>query len=319
MTAGRRFVRSALGAVLALGAPAFAAAQPAGLRPPADDRDTVAWNGYFAAWEALAPTDAQLWIDRFNYEFNRSRRAEAVMRIAQDSPRTAGEESERLVLTDSTGAEAGSIGQQIVFDERIFARSIAAIDRGITLHPDRLDMYLGRAAAFAYAERYGAMADALCALVARATANGGRWLAADGYSKLPVAPQELITDYLQDYVNTLFDVVQPDGGEAADALGQLARCEVEYCPASAVALNNLGTWHYGAGRIAEALDCMVRASAVDPSDCVLIYNIGYLYRQQGDSAQARTWWRRLLDAPDAGTRQEAEKLLRELDAAASKK
>jgi len=317
MTAGQEIVRAALGAVLALGAPAFAAAQPAGLRPPADDRDTVAWNGYFSAWEALAPADAQLWIDRFNYELNRSRRAELVLRGAHGSARMAGEGSERLVLTDSVGSEAGSIGQRIVFDERLFARSIAAIDRGIALHPDRLDMYLGRAAAFAYAERYGAMTDALCALVARAAANDGRWLAADGLTEQRVAPQELIAGYLQDYVDTLFDAASADGGEAGDALGRLARCEADYCPASAVALNNLGAWHYGAGRIDEALDCFVRASAADPSDGVLLYNIGYLYRQRGDLARARTWWTRLLDAPDAGMRQRAAELLRELDAAAS--
>lgn len=304
-------IRFVLG-VAVLGVPVLAAAQPEGLRPPADDCDTVAWNGYFSAWEASAPADAQLWIDRFNYDFNRSRRTEIVLRGVRDTLRGAGESSQRLILTDSAGNEAGTIGQRVVFDERLFARAIAAIDRGVALHPDRLDMYLGRAAAFAYAERYGAMADALCALVARAAANGGRWIAEDGRTVRPVAPQELVADYLQDYVNTLFDVASPDGSEAAAALGRLARCEAEYCPASVVALNNLGVWHYDAGRIDEALDCFVRASEADPSDSVLIYNIGYLCLQRGDREGARMWWTRLLDASDEAERQRAAQLLREL-------
>ena len=54
-------IRFVLG-MAALGIPAFAAAQPEGLRPPTDDCDTMVWNGYFSAWEAVAPADAQLWI-----------------------------------------------------------------------------------------------------------------------------------------------------------------------------------------------------------------------------------------------------------------
>lgn len=305
-------IRFVLGMV-ALGIPVFAAAQPEGLRPPTDERDTVTWNGYFSAWEASAPADAKLWIDRFNYDFNRSCREEFVLRGAQDPLRAAGESSERLILTDSAGNEAGTIGQRVVFDERLFARAIAAIDRGIAFHPDRLDMYLGRAAAFAYAERYGRMTDALCALVARAEANGGRWLAPDGRTVEYVEPKQLIAGYLQDYVNTLFNAAPAADGEAGDALGRLARCEAEYCPESAVSLNNLGAWHYGAGRIDEALDCFVRAAAVDPSDGVLIYNIGYLCLQRGDREGARTWWTRLLDSSDEAERRQAVLLLRELD------
>ena len=306
-------IRFVLG-MAALGIPAFAAAQPEGLRPPTDDCDTVAWNNYFSAWEAVAPADAQLWIDRFNYDFNRSRREEFVLRGAQDSLRAAGESSERLILTDSAGNEAGSLGRRIAFDEKLLARAIAAIDHGIALHPDRLDMYLGRAAAFAYAERYGRMTDALCALVARAETNGGRWLAPDGRTVEYVEPKQLIAGYLQDYVNRLFEAASSSDGDAAgESLGRLARCEAEYCPESVVALNNLGAWHYGAGRIDEALDCFVRASAVDPSDGTMLYNIGYLYLRRGDKESAHTWWRRLLDSPDVDERRRAEELLREVD------
>ena len=80
-----------------------------------------------------------------------------------------------------------------------------------------------------------------------------------------------------------------------------------------MALNNLGAWHYGAGRIDEALDCFVRASAVDPSDGTMLYNIGYLSLRRGDKESARTWWRRLLDSPDVDDRRRAEELLREVD------
>ena len=113
--------------------------------------------------------------------------------------------------------------------------------------------------------------------------------------------------------NTAAQSVNSDFWAATDALGRLARCEAEYCPESAVALNNLGAWHYGAGRVDEALDCFVRASAADPSDGVLIYNIGYLYLQRGEREKARTWWSRLLDSSDESERQRAAELLRGLD------
>lgn len=175
-------------------------------------------------------------------------------------------------------------------------------------------MYLGRAAAFAYAERYGRMTDALCALVVRAEANGGRWLAPDGRTVEYVEPKQLIAGYLQDYVNRLFEAASSSDGDAAgESLGRLARCEVEYCPESVVALNNLGAWHYGRRphrRSARLLRPRLGGRSVGRYDA-LQYRVSL--SATGDKESARTWWRRLLDSPDVDERRRAEELLREVD------
>lgn len=288
--------------------------QPPGLTQPAQRQDTTAWNRYFETWESAAPNDAQLWIDRFNHFFNLSRNSVLLLRGALDSLRLPGETEERFILTDTTGSEVGSLSEQVRFDEALFARAIAAIDRGIALHPDRIDMLLGRAAAFMYAERYEAMVETLCRIIDRSEENSGEWIGTDDRTRLSVSSSELIADYLQKYVEHLFHAAKFETGDpATEALGRLAEREVKNNPADPVALNNLAVWYYAQGMTDDALVHFIRASQADPSDEVLIYNIGYLYTARNDSKNARNWWKKLLDSPDENSRSAATELLRKLD------
>lgn len=288
-------------------------ARPPGIDPPTD-RDTTAWNTYFAAWEAADPEDAQLWIDRFNHLFNRSRHSVMVLRTAGETEPRPGEFPERLILQDSTGAGAGSLSERIEYDESLLARAAEAIDRGIALHPDRLDMRLGRAAAFRLAGKYDRMVESLCLLTDRAEQNKGRWIGADGSTAQTVTPKELIADYLQDYVGSLFDArtSEPDDPASA-ALGRLAEREAAYCPESPVALNNAAVWHYTEGCPEEALRWFIRASETAPEDALAILNIGHLYASLGNAEQARIWWTKLLEFPDETYRRQAGELLERLD------
>lgn len=293
-------------------------AEPVALRAqhpepaPPDTADTTERNRSFAAREAEAPTDARLWIDRFNRFFNCARQSVLVLQGADDTGRQPDDSDLALLFRDSTGRQAGTIGQQTVWDEALLQRAFDAIDRGIALHPDRLDMRLGRAAACRYAGRWLPMAETLRALLDRAERNGGEWLSPDD-EPLRIAPETLVADYLQDYFNTLFDnAVSSPRNEAGEALERLVVRETEYCPASAVACNNRAVWNHGSGRADTALEWFVRASEADPDDAMIRYNIGYLHAERGDRENARRWWRPLLDTPDTVYRQAAAEALERL-------
>lgn len=305
-----RFIRSAL--LLCAAVPIALRAQPPG-PTPSDTADTTVWNRYFADWEAAAPTDARLWIDRFNHLFGRSRQPLLVLCGADGAERLPGESDCALVLEDSTGRQAGMVCERIVYDDALLRRALDAIDRGIALHPDRLDMRLGRAAACRHAERWLPMTETLCALIDRAQQNGGGWLSPEG-APMQVAPEALVADCLQDYVNELFDrALSEPRNEAAEALERLVLRETEYCPASAVACNNRAAWLYGSGHPDAALEWFVRASEADPDDPMIRYNIGYLYAARGDRANARRWWTPLLDSQDATFREAAAEALEGLE------
>ena len=285
-------------------------AQPSLPAAPAGDADTASWSRYFAAWEAAAPTDPQLWIDRFNRFFDRARRTELVLRPDDGSGRLPGESDEALALQDSTDRTAGLLCERTTFDDTLLARALEAIDRGIALHPDRRDMRLGRAAACRHAGRWLQMAETLGSLLDRAERNGGAWTAPDG-APLRIDPPSLVADWLQDYVNALFDTAADEAGRA---LERLVVRETEYCPASAVACNNRAVMHYAAGNADSALEWFLRAAEADPHDAMIRYNIGCLYADRGDRAAARRWWSELLDSPDADYRRAAAEALERLGA-----
>lgn len=309
-----RTLRHLLSVLLLAAAGPFALrAQPPGLAAPADEADTAAWNRYFAAWEAAAPTDPQLWIDRFNRDFDRARQSVLVL-LSDDTERLPGESDEALLLQDSTGRTAGRLCERTSWDEALLARALAAIDRGIALHPDRLDMRLGRATACRCAGRWLPMAGTLCTLLDRAELNGGAWVAPDG-TPLPVDPQTLIADYLQDHVHALFaEATAAPRNDADRALERLVVRETAYCPASAVACNNRAVQRYGSDDADGALEWFLRAAEADPHDAMVRCNIGYIYAARGDRDAARRWWSELLDFPDASYREAAAAALEQLDA-----
>lgn len=283
--------------------------RPETLAPPADSEDAAAWEHYFAAWEAADATDAQLWIDRFNHYFNRSRNAVLIL-----DDRTTANDGEALILSDSTGTAVGRIAQQTTYDAPLFGRALEAIDCGIACHPDRLDMRLGRAAACRYAEQWEALATTLCRLLDRAEQNEGAWLAPDG-SPQPIAPATLIADWLQSYVSSLLDASTSDPRNAADiALERIVVRETEYCPTSAVACNNRAVWLSYTGDLDQTLHWLIRASQAAPDDALIVYNIGYLYAMHDKREEARCWWSKLLDSSDEYYRNAAAESLRLLDA-----
>ena len=232
-------IRFVLG-MAALGIPAFAAAQPEGLRPPTDDCDTMAWNGYFSAWEASAPADAQLWIDRFNYDFNRSRRAEIVPARCRGYVSCGG----RVVRAAHPDRFDGCRDRNHRPAGRLRRAAFRTGDRG---HRSR-----NRASSRPARHVSGACrglrlrrtlrADDRCALCARRAGGGERWsLACAGWPTVEyVEPKQLIAGYLQDYVNRLFEAASSSDGDAAgESLGRLARCEVGIVRRVSWALNNL--------------------------------------------------------------------------------
>ena len=293
---------AAFSAVFACGAQA----QPAGLAVPSDKADTTAWKRYFAVWETASPDDAQLWIDQFNYYFNLSRQSGITLCGNEESDGSAGEEE-----------ETGWICESATYDQTDFNKAIGAIDSGIARHPDRLDMYLGRATAFLYAERYEPMAETLCSLLDRAAQNAGLWIDTDGVTALSIVPELLISDVLQDYVEALLDAVSPAHNDpAAAAFQRLTRRETEYCPSSPVALNNLAVCCLRAGSTDEALALFIRAHEADPSDALLVCNIGCLYASRNDRQNASEWWNKLLNFPDEYYREMAAELLRRLEESA---
>lgn len=301
-------------------APYAARARSQRPEPPATQEDTAAWNRYFAAWEVRTPDDPNLWIDRFNHDFNRARRSVLILRGSEDAQPLPGESDERMMLLDSAGNTAGSIGEQIFYDQTLLDRAIAAIDCGIARHPDRLDMRLGRAAALLYAGRYEQTAETLCLLIDRARENGGRWLGEDGKTTNVLPPGQLVSDYLQSYAVELFNLLSSASAEEAHrAFGRLSQYEAEYCPASPLALNNVALWHHTAGRVQEALAYFIRACEAAPEDALLIHNIAQLYRESGDRENARKWWEKLLDAPEEADRTKAREMLRELERNISEK
>lgn len=285
---------------------AFIAEAAAPPSKPADMEDTAAWSEYFDAWEASSPGDAQLWIDKFNYWINRAPR-EVVMLSPDNAPA-----QDHLVLQDENGNDAGSIYSKLVFDEDMLKRAIDAIDRGIELYPDRLDMRLGRAAAFKFAERYDDMAESLCNTIDRCSENGGRWTLDDSSAIHEIDMQSLLEDCIQDYVHDMYEIVsaQPDS-TAERAFVRLLNKEEKACPLSVMVQNNLGIWQYHIGELDRAIEHFEKAHRIVPDDSYVIFNIAILYGDKGCKDQAIEWLEKLLPNDDPQIAADAQQMIDE--------
>lgn len=95
------------------------------------NRDQALQEKILREWKSKSPNDPELYVSTFNFHVNKGRSETLALTTQQQSDET-------LVLQDSTGATAGFMGTVVNYAPDEVKKAIAAIDKGISLHPKRL-------------------------------------------------------------------------------------------------------------------------------------------------------------------------------------
>ena len=184
-------------------------------------------------WEADWPEDTQQFLARFSFCFTRCRKARV---IQLDQDRYLG--SEPLIpMTDSTGRKCNYF-EDYEYDDDLFAAANLAIDRAISLAPQRLDYRQAKISAMlAYEKEAPEMTvSALKALVDEHYTKHPAWVM-DG---IPEITDEHFNAFLQDYCFALFRLGSPTSLELFKSLSEYI---LRYDKDDPLFVNNLGSYY----------------------------------------------------------------------------
>lgn len=183
-------------------------------------------------WAKVDSTNARLLLARFDLLFAKSQSVSVVMK---DSRKYLGMEPV-LTFKDSLQRNVYCY-QETFFDDELYGQAVKAIDKAISLHPDRLDFRFVKAnALIAYEKESPDMAMSyLKSLVAEASRRSTDWIYGDSN-----VGKDFLQEAMQEYC---FSVYSIGSLRSRDAFLDLSLMLSEIFPDNMQFVNNIGSYY----------------------------------------------------------------------------
>lgn len=245
-------------------------------------KDTAAMHKVLTAWEHARPEDPELFTAYFNYYVTLADRS--AIALTANTMATG----ESLIFADSLGNPAGSLRQITDYDGALVQKGIAVINRGIALHPNRLDMYFGKIYVLGLVKDWEAFTESVLAVTDRSAVNHNQWLWTNNAEwESGRSGKEKEADFLeclQDYQNTLY---RANDNALLGNMRRIAEAVLRHYPDDVRSINNIAVSYVVERKYAEALPFLLRAEKYAPEDTVVLSNIAEIYRRLGNKKRGR--------------------------------
>lgn len=262
--------------------------------------DTIKQRETLQEWEKETPEDAELFTSYFNYYFLQSKKE--VLALTMDQP-----EGESLGISDSSGNSAGFIGSQIMHLEEPFEKAMNKIDQGIKLFPNRLDMRFGKIYALGQYGDWDRFTDEIVKTVRFSKDNNNQWTWANNKKKED--GEAFFLSSLQNYQLTLYNT-----GEEKLLLNMrtIAQEVLKIYPDNIENLSNLSITYLLTGEYDQAIEALLKAEKLAPTDGVVLGNIAQGYKLKGDKKMAIKYYKKVRKYGDEEAIAFAEQQIEEL-------
>ena len=219
-------------------------------------------------WAKVDSTNAKLLLARFDLLFNKAQSVNVVMK---DSKKYLGMDP-ILTLKDSLQRNVYCY-QETFFDDDLYGRSIKAIDKAISVWPDRLDFRFVKAnALIAYEKESPDMAmNYLKSLVAEASRRSDDW----DYAGTKVG-KDFISDAMQEYCYSLYAI---GSAQSRDAFLELSELLSGIFPDNLQFVNNMGSYYLLKEDYKTALKHYSKVLKKSPEDYTAIKNSALAFRK----------------------------------------
>lgn len=187
-------------------------------------------------WSKAEPENPDMLTARFYYHIAKAQGTEVV---ARKEARYLGA-APMLTLQDSTGTDIFYY-EVLKYDDDLFAEALKAVDKAISVYPQRLDFRFLKANAYMSYERESpdmALSNIL-GLAHDYMTSGKTWTYQDGDGQVEVDP-ELFAQMMQEYCITLYTLGTPASYEA---FLKLSRRMNGYMPKNPAFLADMGSYH----------------------------------------------------------------------------
>ena len=262
--------------------------------------DTVSQLKVLKKWEAADSKDPELYTSLFNYYFRKSK--QEVIALTKDKPNGDG-----LVLKDSLNQTAGYLGGQMMYNEQAIKSAMNAIDKGISLFPDRLDMRFGKAYVLGQIKNWDAFTSEIIKAIKRSAQNNNKWTWTN--NELRADGKDLLLSSIQTYqvqlYNTGNDNLLPNMRRIAEEI-------LNDYPDHIESLSNIALTYMIAGDNDKGLEFLLKAEKINPKDAIVSSNIAHCYKLKGDTKNAITYYEKVIATGQSDYKDYAEQQISEL-------
>ena len=212
-------------------------------------------------WAKVDSTNTRLLLARFDLLFAKSQSETVVMK---DKKKYLGMEPV-LTFKDSLQRNVYCY-QEFFYDDELYGKAIQAIDKAITMWPDRLDFRFVKAnALIAYEKESPDMAkNYLKSLIAEAAARKSDW----DYSDTKVG-KPFIEDAMQEYCYSFYTI---GSDQSRQAFLELSQVLSEVFPSNIEFINNIGSYYLVNEDYKTSLKYYGKVLKKNPGDCTAIKN-----------------------------------------------
>jgi tetratricopeptide (TPR) repeat protein len=232
-------------------------------------------------WEKAEPKNPEMFIGFFNY-FSRLGAAE------------------KSVMGQMPDGRFG-VYHKMDFNKENVYKGIKYLDKGLTINPNRLDMYWGKIEILFEIEDYKTVGDTLKKLIEISPNYNNSWLLGGGKSVND--GENYFIDYINRYYNRLLN------SSSDDAAGALVKCteqQIKTYPKSAYAPNTLAIYYVYQEKYDEALKYFLSAEEIDCTDCLVLINIGRLYATIKNNTKAKEYFNKVLEIGKTEEKEQAK-------------
>ena len=244
--------------------------------------DTTALASLLKDWEAKSPKDPELYIAYFNYYVKKSAAETISLDKDQKGP-------ESLAISDSTGREVGYLNNQVMYLSENVERGIEQINRGIALHPNRLDMRFGKIYILGETGDYKAFTNSIIEAIEYGNKINNQWLWKEG--KPLENESESFLSSIQGYVGTLYNT---EDDALLPYMRQISETVLKYQPKHVESLSNVALTYMIVQEYDKAIPYLLKAEEAAPRDIVVLNNLAETYKRKNDVKAAKAYFEKVI-------------------------
>ncbi len=240
-------------------------------------KDTVGQEQLLQKWERSDNSDPELYVAYFNYYVNKSMKD-----IIEIGNNPKGEEVLQIMNTDTSKTEPLSyIYGNTLYDSKLLNKGFEYAEKGIYKYPARLDIRFGKTYMYGKLEYWEEFTKEIIKTIDYSATINNKWYWTD--NKPLEDPKEFMLSSIQSYQLQLYNT-NNDG--LLDNMKQIAETVLKYYPDHVESLSNLSIVYLIKKNYDQALDALIIAEKLAPTDYIVLGNIAQAYKFKGDNKNA---------------------------------
>lgn len=255
-------------------------------------KDTAAQKGILEKWEKENSNDAELYTSYFNYYIIKSK---TDLVILGSNPK--GKEGLQLISEDTARKEEIFLYGDVSYDPELLGKAFDYINKGIEKFPSRLDMRFGKIYMLGKIENYEPFTNEIIETVHYSDKIKNAWTWTDNKPKKD--PKNSMLESVQAYIVQLYNT---EDDSLLNNMKRIAETVLLYYPDNVECLSDVSIVYLLQNDYDHALENLLKAEKIKPTDTIILNNIAQAYKLKGDKSNSIKYYELAMKYGDKETK-----------------